>query len=440
MTNVPSDDAHNSTDGLPEPIFSVSFTLLILFIALGDGLGYFLKAAVNLPSPHLLILPFFGFLLLFAFALLPNRDPGSAFRGIVTFSTLLVVWLFVQEAFIGRAYILGYGQLAIFLVFLFLTRQLFETTDRLVGRLMGSVLVIHYVQCACIIVAALAWFVFSVNLNPLDLVRPTEIGEYYGFRAAGLSREPAWAAFAIGCTYLAIHYLLPSQRSMALLAFLVAAIFTNTGTGYLLALVFCAAHLFERRSIEVWAVGVFGVLLALAGLTYLQWDRLIVVWQGMDPSTNMRLASAGVALDVIRATFPLGTGYGNFRDFGVYGAEFDRYLDLYKTAFYKSDVLLLNLVAELGAFGLLVAGWILRVLWVPGYWLPILMGVLLLGLFGTSLVPPILLVAAVTGVLAARRAEARVHDAAENEAENSSREEADVAAGSDRMGGGWRST
>jgi hypothetical protein len=137
-------------------------------------------------------------------------------------------------------------------------------------------------------------------------------------------------------------------------------------------------------------------------MTYLQWDRIGIVLQGADPSFNMRFASAKVALDVIYQSFPIGTGYGNFRLFGVYGAEFDNFINIEFISRYKSDILFLNIFSELGIAGIIFIAMFYRSMAVAGYFLLTVVFLVILFLFGTIIVPPLILVAAVSGLVAGR--------------------------------------
>src|SRR3546814_16821576 len=79
----------------------------------------------------------------------------------------------------------------------------------------------------------------------------------------------------------------------------------------------------------------------------------------------MHIDSASVALEVIDDSFPLGVGYGNFRDHAEYSSEFAAYIDLLAAPEYKSDIALLNLVSEFGFLGLVMIG-LLLVLYARG--------------------------------------------------------------------------
>lgn len=385
------------------PRYGPFFILLVLYFGFSDGLGYYLRNEYGLASPHILMLPFLLPLLLYGCFRYAPHSLSAASTDIFLVGVSAAAWAIVQLAVRDEIYILGYGQLVFFVICMLLTRRLFEFADRgLVERVAGAALFIHYLQCVLIIVAVVAWHVFDVNLNPLEFLQQVDFAENQGFRASGLAREPAWAALALGATYMIVHYLMPERRPMALLAFVVAAILANSGTAFVIGVVFASTFLLEKRSPTLWIAASAVAIAAAALLVYSQYGRILLFLDGSDPSTNMRLASAGVAWQVVVDSFPVGTGYGNFRLFGIYGAEFDNFIDLDRISFYKSDILLLNIVSELGLAGMALVWLLYRVFRVRGHQLSVFMFLILMFLFGTVIVPPILLVVAMSGLLHAR--------------------------------------
>jgi hypothetical protein len=128
-------------------------------------------------------------------------------------------------------------------------------------------------------------------------------------------------------------------------------------------------------------------------------ERATNIVGGRDPSTSQRIISARVAWNVIRKSFPLGVGYGNFRRYAEYPPGFEAYVaNLAEDSRYKSDSFVLNYVSELGLLGLvlvfLVAGLFLR----TGHGLVIVLLGMLAVLSGTLLVPPLLALAAFEGL------------------------------------------
>tara|TARA_R110002110_G_scaffold163573_2_gene363463 strand:+ start:61 stop:1368 length:1308 start_codon:yes stop_codon:yes gene_type:complete len=403
--------AHRSGAFTQQPLrphYSPLLIALTFLVCFSEGFGYFLREAYNVPSPHLLGIPlFFAALGVFYF-----RNPGfgiqKQFSASLHFILFATLWLFVQLAVRDEFYILGYGQTVLFIVMLFVTRLLFEQMldrpeeERFLQNILGTALALHVIQIVSIVLVALAWHIGGVSLNLLEFLSQPVVSDQYGFRASGISREPAWAAIGLASTYLVIHYLAPERRTGALCGYILAAWLINSGTAYLFGILFGLMYMAGRRSSLMFIVGGIFALLAVALMTYLQWDRIGEILQGADPSMNMRFASTKVALEVVYESFPIGTGYGNFRLFGVYGAEFDNFINLDLIKRYKSDILLLNIISELGIAGVVFLGMFYRSIIVRTYIAPIVFLLGILFLFGTIIVPPLILVVATTGLLAAR--------------------------------------
>lgn len=391
------------------PRYSLRLVALTLVVCFGEGFGYFLRDAYSLPSPHLFGIPvFFMALTVFYF-----RVAGLRLQRPLNISLFFVLlatfWLFMQLTVRETSYVLGYGQTVLFIVMLYLTRQVFEQVpggadrERLFANMLGTALVLHYLQIASIVLVGLVWHATGISLNLIEILSQPEINASYGFRATGISREPAWAAIGLASTYMVIHYLSPARRTMALCGYILAAWLISSGTAYLFGVLFVVLYMLDRRSSLLFIAGGAFALLAIALMTYLQWHRIGEILQGADPSMNMRFASAKVALDVIYESFPVGTGYGNFRLFGVYGAEFDNYVNLEISKRYKSDILLLNIFAELGVAGIAFIAMVYRAIAAKFYVAPAFVFLVTLCLFGTVIVPPLILVAALSGLLAARQ-------------------------------------
>ncbi|MGB1548268.1 MAG: O-antigen ligase family protein, partial [Alphaproteobacteria bacterium] len=125
--------------------------------------------------------------------------------------------------------------------------------------------------------------------------------------------------------------------------------------------------------------------------------RLVAIASFSDPSANMRLTSLGVALDVIRHDMLLGVGYGNFQEYAAYGAEFDNFIDLFRATLYKSDIALLNLWAEMGVFGFLIAYFFAATFYNLKVLPLMILPVLILMLNGSLLLPQLFVLAAIAG-------------------------------------------
>ena len=401
----------------PQPLraqFSLLLTVVTLVVCFSEGFGYFLRDTYNLPSPHLLGIPTFGMALVIFYYKIRNFQIQQQINISLFFVIFATFWLFLQLAVRDTAHVLGYGQAVLFIVMLYWTRKLFEQIpgrrdeERLLGKTLGTALVLHYVQIGAIVFIAVAWHATGISFNLLEFLSQPVISENYGFRSSGISREPAWAAVGLASTYLIIHYLAPERRTSALVGFILAAWLINSGTAYLFGVVFGAMYVFRQRSNMLILLGGVFALIAIGLMTYLQWDRIGVVLQGADPSFNMRYASAKVGLEVIYDSFPIGTGYGNYRLFGVYGAEFDSFINLELISFYKSDILFLNILSELGIVGILFIAAFYHAIRVRGRFIPTIIFLIILFLFGTIIVPPLILIAATSGLLAGRERRTRL--------------------------------
>lgn len=389
------------------PRYSPTLIMLTFVVCFSDGFGYFLRNTYGLPSPHLIGIPvFFAALAVFHFR---NAELGRRKQAIRSLYFLLfaTLWLFLQLIVRDRLYILGYGQLVLFIIMLYATRVLFEELrdsrmeERIRQNVLGTALVLHYLQVLSIIMVAVVWHATGTSLNPLEFMSQPPINEFYGFRSSGISREPAWAAIGLASTYMVIHYLSPERRAVALCGFVVAAWLINSGTAYLFGIVFVTLYMLDRRSISLFILGGTFAVVTFGLMTYIQWDRIGIVLQGGDASFNMRFRSSQVALDVIIQSFPIGTGYGNFRLFGVYGAEFNNYINLDLITRYKTDILLLNLISELGVSAVGFIAMICRTILTRNAIASLAVLLAALFLFGTIIVPPLILIVATAGLLSA---------------------------------------
>lgn len=382
---------------------------LLAFVA-GDGAATAIQVTRGLPSPYLLMLPALGAALLFMVF-----DAGRvSFRlaltlaGLGAFSLLL---LLLQLNYFSSLNLDGYIQLWVIVIALFAVQDLIaDATDGLVEALRRAILFLHYGLAAYLVASALAWFLAGIDISVQALLVDVEtsVNDYYGFRPAGLNREPAWAGFLLASTFIGVYFASPGHRVSALLGLVIGLAALRSGTAFAFAAVAVAAIVLQRqrdvpvgRSLLV-AVVAAVVLISLFGA------RVTTVLQGADPSGLMRLDSAGVALDVIDRSFPVGVGYGNFREHADYGHHFASYIDLLSVPEYKSDIAILNLLAELGIAAIVLTGGLL-VLYARGQHL-LLWAHLAATLFlaGGLLIPSNVLVVAVIGLRERERRRAQV--------------------------------
>jgi len=374
--------------------------ILLLAYVSGDGIATAIQATRGWASPYPLMVPF----LLLAI-LLMVVDRGRV-------SVRLVIWILALLAFATAVLLAhlnvfrsvnlaGYGQLWVILLAMFAVQDLVaHATDGMIEAFRRGVRVFHFGLAAYLVVSAGAWYTTGVDLGVSGLIlgTPTTLSEYYGFRPSGLSREPAWAGFLLISTFIAVYVSSPRDRLPAFAALIVGIASLRSGTAFAFTVIAMAAlTLQSRRHLP------FGrsLLLSLAAAFVLIWlfgERASTVLQGADPSGLMRVESARVAWDVVGESFPGGVGYGNFRDHAKYGQQFDRWINLDATDTYKSDIAILNLIAEFGAPGLVIVGALVALYWRGHHLLLWAHLAATLFLTGGLLIPSNVLVVAVIGV------------------------------------------
>jgi len=261
-----------------------------------------------------------------------------------------------------------------------------------------GIVIAHYTMAGYIVMVYLVWLAIGRDLSITGVITGIQspLNDYYGFRPAGLSQEPAWAAFALAASYTAIHVLEPRHAMRAFIALVVAMVTVRSGTAFLFVGMLVVAPALEQR----WRVprGQF-FLLASVGVVLmfsLLSTRLSIVAGGGDGSTMMRLSSAGVAWNVVVDALPLGVGYGNFQRYATYTGSLAEFAAAASS--YKSDILILNLLAELGVAGAVLYVWMASVLARARHLLVWVYFIGLTFLSGTLLMPSIMVVAAVVGL------------------------------------------
>ncbi len=383
----------------PPSTLVILLAVALLVVGYGDGLAAGLQSRFNLPSPWIVI---FAALLVLLAGYTMVAKLGLAATDV--FQIEVVLWFFglglaLQLLLHGTINVAGYIQLALFIVALILVRALFaRAPDHLVAALGPSILLAHVFLSGYVLTAWLTWNLTGVDIDVrrlLDSSVPVVANAYYGYRPAAWSAEPAWAALALSVSFSAVYYLMPSARQAALALTAVAALALQSGTLFLFISVVVCGLLARRHARLAILPGVL-VVAALLVIT-LRSDRIEAVIQGRDPSLMMRSASASVAIDVVSRSFPIGVGYGNFRDYAAYGADFAPFLDLSMASFYKSDVMILNFAAELGLGGLLLIAYVFRLLGFGRFLMPTIFLAMQAVTAGTLLVPALLVLAAVRG-------------------------------------------
>ncbi|PCJ59152.1 MAG: hypothetical protein COA65_06885 [Rhodospirillaceae bacterium] len=392
----------------PGIVAVVVFTLLVLFICYLDGPLYALYDITGgAVPPNLLIFPMLFLALAFWYVVGGHIRPEGFSRALLIASFFLIWWL-VQTLFGISVYVLGYLQLATFVCLLPIVRAAFATDHGqdlavLLGR---ALLIVHYLFVSYIVLTFALWHLTDTDISIGFLLNPTPLPEFFDYRPSGLSREPALAAITLATTYLGIYYLHPRKQTGALIAMIVAFAFIRTGTSIIFLAVFLTFMALEQREGKTrlgWTM-FFGTA-AVAVMSFVLWDRIGEVASLSDPSANMRLASIAIAFDVIWHDVLLGVGYGNFQEYAAYGADFDNFIDLFRAVLYKSDLAILNLWAEMGVFGFLIAFLFASSFYHARALLLMILPVLILVLAGGLLLPQLFALAAVAGVVDYRACE-----------------------------------
>jgi len=391
-------DVQVAPDSVIRPRHWLAVTLLFAFPC-ADGAANAIQAARQLTSPYVFLVP----PLLLAI-LLMVRDAGRIsvrltlwLGGLLAFAALL---LLVQINLFRGVNLLGYAQLwVIFIAFFAVQDLVAHSSDGLFEALRRGIRILHYGLAAYLVIIFLVWYTtgrdLSVSVLILDV--PPFVSEYYGFRPSGLSREPAWAGFLLAASFIALYFSSPKDRPLALLTMILGVAALRSGTSFAFAGIAALAVVVQRRrglplgrSLLVGVIAAF-VLIGFAG------GRANRILEGDDPSSSMRVSSASVAMDIVRDSFPIGVGYGNFRYVAQYG-DFSNYIDLFSATDYKSDVALLNLVSEFGVASLVLLGALVALYGRghhPLFWAYL---VAILFLAGGLLIPANILIAAALGI------------------------------------------
>lgn len=322
-----------------------------LLVGYSDGLVYLLMEKTGISGYVLYILPIFLTYIIFLFTNYKLVVSQTLLRRQFFIISLFLLTAVLHYLTIGGFYMLGYAQIMIMMAMTFLIRDLFTTNETtLRPGFAKGLLAIHYILCGY---AMLSWLVLHGADIDISLF-VSEQESLYVFsvvRTSGLQREPAWAGYALASTYLAVLATRPQRMLLVQLAFLGGIAATGSGVGFILASLFITYQMLTtgKGGLGVRLIFLGGMAVVVATVFS---DRIGNVLDQNDPSTQMRLESSFVALDVIAETFPVGSGFGNYQEH----ADFDPviwsgFLDTDEATYYKSDTLILNIIAELGVFG-----------------------------------------------------------------------------------------
>lgn len=370
-----------------------------LWISFADGPIFFIMSATSTSGYLLYVMPVFAIFLLCLILFKDGRISAGAMvqQGLVL--AAFVAAGIVQRIHSGGFEITGYLQLYATFALCFLISQFYQDNAAKLGaQFANSIVWIHYFLCAYCILAWVGLNFIDINIEIRDASTSIS-GSIFGFsRTSGFHRESAWAGQAMAATFLISYYLRPSKILPVTVLFVGGILTSGSATGMFLAFLFAGYTFAVRKNVSMGARILVG-LVVVAAFSIVFRERIQDIFSGLDASTSMRVASTRAAIDIIREHFPFGTGYGNFRNFAVYDSGFSQaFIDLEKASFYKSDLAILNILAELGVMGAIMLVFFARNFYVRST-LPII-GFVVIGYFssGTLVAPPYFALAALAGL------------------------------------------
>lgn len=320
-------------------------------IGFSDGLVYLVMTLTETSGYMVYITPFIVVYILYLAMFCKISISKPLFACQIIFIIFSVFLFFFQIFSVNEIYVVGYIQIMVMIGLVFLITDLFKFNENILRpHFARGILMIHYFIC---FYAIAAWFIqriLGVDIS-LYIVEMDRLTGFAANRTSGLHREPSWAGYALAGSYLGVLVTRPHSMFLPQIAYLMAIAATGAGAGLILASFFIAHQvLISKRGNLVMRVGFLGALAALVLVVFS--GRISDVLNQNDPSSQMRLESTIVAAEVIEETFPVGTGFGNYRDYAVFDPLlWGSFLNVDEATFYKSDILALNLIAELGFFG-----------------------------------------------------------------------------------------
>jgi hypothetical protein len=333
----------------------VLHALAWFWIGYSDGLVYLLISLTEITGYIVYIAPFIAAYVLHLIIFHKIYISFSIFLKQLLFFGFSEILLFFQFFTVGEIYIAGYAQIMVMIALILFIADFFKTNEAALRLKFGqAILIIHYVIC---VYALAAWFVRWATSVDISLFI-SDIDSLTGFaanRTSGLHREPSWAGYALASSYLGVLITRPHRMLVPQILYLLAIAATGAGVGLVLASFFIAHQvLISKRGNLLTRLGFLGGLALL--LLFVFSGRIGDVLNQRDPSSEMRLESTIVAAEVIAETFPVGTGFGNYQDYAVFDPNiWNRLIDISEATYYKSDILILNFIAELGFFGILLS-------------------------------------------------------------------------------------
>lgn len=337
---------------------SVFVVVAWLLIGFSDGAILYLMEMTEVNGYLVYLLPVVSIYLVTLFALRGVALSAHALRRQGMIAALFSAIFLFHGATVGSFYIEGFAQLFVMVGLITLFTDLYaDNAAQLEEEFGAAMTVVHYIVCGYIVLSWLALHLFDLDIS-VSYSNFHDLTHLANGRTSGLHREPAWAGIAAATTYVAVQFHRPARMLFPQVAFLAAVAASASGSALLLAGIFLVYQLTISRAVNVTVRAGVAAVLALMALSVFN-TRINAVLTNSDPSTAMRIESAIIAQEVIAETFPTGTGIGNFTEYARLDEDVWRsFINLDDIDFYKSDVLVLNLIAELGIFGCILLAWL----------------------------------------------------------------------------------
>lgn len=323
-------------------------------IGYSDGLVYWLINLTEITGYMVYITPVIIIYIIYLFMFCKTSLSTSLVSRQIFFISFAIALFFFQILSVGEIYTAGYIQIIVMIGVSFLITDLFKENEKILRpHFANGIIITHYIIC---FYAIFSWVILRVVGEDISLyiVDFDTLSGFAANRTSGLHREPSWAGYALASSYLGVLITRPNRLWLPQIAYLLAIGVTGAGAGLIMACVFIAQQvLINRRGNLVLRLGVLAILGLLVLVVFS--GRISEVLNQNDPSSQMRLESTTVAAEVIAETFPIGTGFGNYQDHAVFDPNiWGGFLDISEATYYKSDVLALNFIAELGFFGIVL--------------------------------------------------------------------------------------
>lgn len=373
-------------------------------IGYSDGLVYWLMSLTETSGYMAYIAPVIVFYITYLVFFCKIYFSKSLIIRQFIFMSFSVFVFFFQIFIIGEIYTVGYVQIIVMISLLFLITDLFKDNHHnLRPNFTRGILIVHYFIC---LYAIASWLILRTVGEDISLyiVQLDSLSGFAANRTSGLHREPSWAGYALASSYLGVLITRPHRMLLPQIVYLLAIAVTGAGAGLILASIFIAHQvLMTRRGNIVIRVGLLAALGMLVLIVFS--NRIGEVLNQNDPSSQMRLESTTVAAEVIAETFPIGTGFGNYQDHAVFDPTiWGGFIDISEAIYYKSDVFVLNIIAELGFLGIVTTIIFVSNFYNRGNMLILITIIIMIFTSGTIIQPAYFVLAAIIGLERARTA------------------------------------